>query len=499
MLNQWRLKSLFIILFALTSFAFADQTWNRASVEPFSPGELAIIKRYLFNNIATDEHVFIKEGDGRIIRSMPGAVLASPYSRYPSFIQDYQFHWIRDAAITMQEVTYLYTQASPNERQRLKPYLINYINFERQAQKQGSKNGEVLGEPKYNIDGTLWQGQWGRPQNDGPALRAIAMINIAQVFIQEGQEKYVRDVLLDVITTDLDYVLARFGYYTFDLWEELSDQDHFFTKMVQRKALTSGASLVRRFGDEKRADSYLNTANHITESLQKHWHAGRGYIAETIHQQDHRGGGMDSSIILGVLYGDLNDLDIPFSVHDDRVMSSVYFIRNAFTGLYRINISHANQPPLLGRYPNDVYDGNQSTYGNPWVITTNALAQYYYTLANTYLKLGKISVTNNNLLFFKQINPKLVDKEEDILFSVSPSRFYAIINHLIEEGDKTLFAIKRYANCYVDSSCFHFSEQIDRTSGQQTSAKDLTWGYATILTAMQTRLAAEDRNAERNS
>ncbi len=33
----------------------------------------------------------------------------------------------------------------------------------------------------------------------------------------------------------------------------------------------------------------------------------------------------------------------------------------------------------------------------------------------------------------------------------------------------------------------HIDEQIGKTSGQQTSAKDLTWSYANILSAMQER------------
>lgn len=480
MLKKW-LAGAFAFLFLVTAYA------KTISAPPFSSEELNVIKHHLFNNIATEEHIFIKEADGRILHSLPGAVLASPYSKYPAFIQDYQFHWIRDAAITMQEVVYLYAHANSEERQHLKSYLINYINFEHQAQKQTSKNGEVLGEPKYNIDGSVWDGQWGRPQNDGPALRASTMIDIANIFMEEGQEKFIREFLLNVITTDLDYLVARWGNYTFDLWEEVGDQDHFFTKMVQRKALFSGAKLMKKLGDEHRATVYASMAFSITDSLQKHWSNGRGYFAETIHQQDHRGGGLDTSIILGVMYGDLGDVEMPFAVTDDRIMSSVYYIRNSFSGLYRVNVDHPEQAPLLGRYPGDVYDGNQSEYGNPWILTTNALAQYYYMLANAYLKCGKITVSKHNLLFFKQIDAKLINKEEVILFSSNPNKFYAVVNSLIEEGDKFLLTVKRYGVCYPDSSCLHFAEQIDRSSGQQTSAKDLTWGYATILTAMQAR------------
>lgn len=36
----------------------------------------------------------------------------------------------------------------------------------------------------------------------------------------------------------------------------------------------------------------------------------------------------------------------------------------------------------------------------------------------------------------------------------------------------------------------HIDEQIGKSSGVQTSAKDLTWSYANILSAMQARSAA---------
>jgi glucoamylase len=43
---------------------------------------------------------------------------------------------------------------------------------------------------------------------------------------------------------------------------------------------------------------------------------------------------------------------------------------------------------------------------------------------------------------------------------------------------------------YVKNDGGHISEQIGRNSGAQTSAKDLTWSYANILSAMQQRKKA---------
>jgi GH15 family glucan-1,4-alpha-glucosidase len=38
---------------------------------------------------------------------------------------------------------------------------------------------------------------------------------------------------------------------------------------------------------------------------------------------------------------------------------------------------------------------------------------------------------------------------------------------------------------YVKNDGGHIAEQIGKTSGAQTSAKDLTWSYANILSAMK--------------
>ncbi|RDI43346.1 hypothetical protein AQULUS_12390 [Aquicella lusitana] len=479
-----------VILMSLTTSVFASShPLLVVANPPFTLEELGYIKQYLFDNITTEEHTLTKEVDGRLIHSKPGAVLASPSKQDQIFSQDYQFHWVRDAAITMNTVVQLYAQAAVEDKKKLKQYLLNYVDFESIAQKQVSKAGEeTLGQPKYNIDATIWEGDWGRPQNDGPALRAIAITAIAKLAMQEGEQKRVREKLLEMVLLDLDYVASRWQNTTFDLWEEVNDPDHFFTKMVQRKALLEGAALARQFGKVQQADYYTNTARQITSSLQKHWNPNVGYASETVNQQYYKGGGMNISIILGALYGDIHDPNDPFALTSDSVLSSAYFLRNAFAPLYKINITNKTAAPLIGRYPGDIYDGNHSSYGNPWVLTTNALAQYYYALAKNYLGEGSVRITHNNIFFFQQFYTNL-DKEEVILASEQPDKFFGLVNRLIEEGDNSLKSVKRYATCYADRTCYHLSEQIDRASGKPRSARDLTWNYASLLDAMRTRAA----------
>jgi glucoamylase len=47
-------------------------------------------------------------------------------------------------------------------------------------------DGSGLGEPKFMVNATAFTGDWGRPQRDGPALRATAMISYANYLIVSG-------------------------------------------------------------------------------------------------------------------------------------------------------------------------------------------------------------------------------------------------------------------------------------------------------------------------
>lgn len=67
-------------------------------------------------------------------------------------------------------------------------------------------NGEGLGEPKFMVDGTRFNGAWGRPQRDGPALRAIALMTYCNWLIENGQTANATNVIWPIIANDLSYV-----------------------------------------------------------------------------------------------------------------------------------------------------------------------------------------------------------------------------------------------------------------------------------------------------
>src|SRR5688500_10336164 len=111
-----------------------------------------------------------------------GAVVASPSKDNPNYF----FHWIRDAALIMDIVVELYLRAAtPAEKARYQTMLVDFIDFSRRNQLTENPSGG-LGEPKFEAHGGAFTGAWGRPQNDGPALRAIALTKLAMQWLVEG-------------------------------------------------------------------------------------------------------------------------------------------------------------------------------------------------------------------------------------------------------------------------------------------------------------------------
>lgn len=479
-------RILWASLFLWTSTAIASVH------APFSAQEISVLQHHLLENIATADHVFHKKSDGGVMASEPGVVLAAAPLPISHFSQDYTFHWMRDAALSMQVILQLAKEASPQDKPAYEILLKNYVAFESRAQHQPSKPGEdTLGQPKFNIDGTVWDEHWGRPQNDGPALRAMTLMQIQAYFASKAGNHVSEGVPLVAIKNDLDYVCETLNAPTYDLWEEVQDTDHFYTRMVQRKSLLLGADFMRSFHSNEAAKQYAETATTLTNQLIAHWNESLGAYTETLDQLNQKGGGLDSSVLLGVLHGQPGlDDDEPLSLADPKVMSTVAHLRLAFAALYPINASHLHAP-LMGRYPTDIYDGDQFVHGNPWVLITNALAEYDYRLAAFYLRHGNIDVTATNRIFFEALMGRKHWRAQVV--KSSSSEFRELVDALVAEGDQLLLTVKKYQQTYPDGSTLHFSEQIDRERGVPVSAPDLSWGYASFLTALHAREAALGR------
>lgn len=375
------------------------------------------------------------------VPGMPvGSVIASPSRSDP----DYFFHWIRDAALTMDTLVTLRERTKDaGEKARLLNRLFAYADFSRKNQATQTMTG--LGEPKFNVDGTAFNGPWGRPQNDGPALRAIVFLRLADQLIAEGRIDLVRREFYNgtnasLIKMDLEYVSHHWQQASFDLWEEVLG-DHFYTRMVQRRALLLGARLAARLGDDGAASWYRQQGAAVEKSIEQFWDPHKGYVRVTLgtrNDLNYKTSGLDIAVALGAIHGGMNDGF--FDIHDMRVIKTIDRLVGVFRELYTINARGGVPGVAIGRYPEDRYGGTHFDGGNPWVLATLAVAEAYYHNARS--------------------------------------------RAAIEAGDEFVARVIYHAN--GDGT---LSEQMHRDSGYMCSAENLTWNYGAVLT---TTLARND-------
>lgn len=385
-------------------------------------------------------------------QGMRGTVVAAQKSNTGP---DYQYHWVRDAGVVMIALIDSYQSAEDEaHKDYLRRTINDYVDFSTYIQTMPAQAD--LGEPKFQLNGAAYDLPWGRPQNDGPALRAISLIHWARMMLAENQLQYVNDKLYNnkfpantPIKKDLEYISHHWKDPSFDLWEETKGT-HFYTLMVIRRALLEGAELAERLDDHGAAIWYHSQAKQIELELDHFWDEKNGYIKATINRVggiDYKLSNLDTAVILGLLHGGMHDEFLAWD--NPKVIATMIKLTATFKSLYPVN-QYTIPGVAIGRYPEDRYSGTSFDGGNPWPLCTLALAEGWYQYASLLKKRNldsQLALTNAS---------KLVER------------------------------VKYHA--YKDGSV---DEQIDRTSGYMTSAHNLTWNYAALLTTRRAAMMAE--------
>lgn len=442
--------------------------------DPYTSSEIETIRGYFWTNVDV---------------AGSGAVIAAPSNNHP----DYAYHWMRDGAISMNIA---------NEVLQNRTAMESYAQWVTgKTQVASDPNGiDVRGEPKFYMDGRVYDKPWGRPQNDGPALRAIALINYANYLISQGQkDKVLSELYFSDLTSnkgikyDLEYISHNWSQSSFDLWEEVNG-DHFFTKMVQRKALVLGAALANALGDSGAGTFYKQQASAMEDPIRKHWNAGTGVIMATTppHPGPQKYNEIDSAVHLGVLYGYAGD-DF-FGYDSDQVTSSVAKYQDVMCGAgqpYPINTAddQAGIPGCLtGRYPNDTYDGYGQGTGNPWVLTTQSLANYYYRTAHAILE--RHEALNATHMVVTELNHGLISRALEakgwngpLIVPGSKVHVGAVALALAQDADGLLLRVKNH----IKGAGLHMPEELNLNTGDLQGAPDLTWSYGTLIDALAAR------------
>ncbi|OCK81653.1 carbohydrate-binding module family 20 protein [Lepidopterella palustris CBS 459.81] len=397
-----------------------------------------------------------------------GIVIASPSTSNP----DYFYTWTRDSALTFKA---LVDQFIATGSSTLQTEIDNYISAQAYLQTVSNPSGGLssggLGEPKFNTDMTAFTGAWGRPQRDGPALRATAMIAYSRWLIANGYTSTATNVVWPVISNDLSYVTQYWNQTGFDLWEEV-DGSSFFTIAVQHRALVEGNTLAISLG--KSCSNCVSQAPQLLCFLQSFWSGS--YIISNINVNNGRTG-KDANSILGSIHTfdpAAGCDDSTFQPCSPRMLANHKVVTDSFRSIYTINSGIAEGTAVaVGRYPEDSYYN-----GNPWYLNTLAAAEQLYDALYQYNTLGSITITSTSLAFWKDIYSSAATGT----YASSSSTFTALTSALKTYADGYVAVVEKYT-----PSSGALSEQFSKSDGTPLSATDLTWSYAAFLTMVAAR------------
>lgn len=452
--------------YTLSSSCFGMKATFDSAHSPFSEKELETMRSYFMANINI-------EGSG--------GVVASPATQTPG--GSYYYHWMRDAALTMR---CLQESSNEDDYSNLVPYMKSYIKWVIKTQNDlgPDPHGEdIRTEPKFLLPtAEVLPEWWCRPQNDGPGLRATTLMYTAGNFMKMGLNGYVKEYLWTgdsskyhggAIKYDLDYVVSGYNSSSCDLWEEQRSHNFFWNRVTMRRAMIEGARFAEAMGDSESALNYTNTRLLIEEYLFENHFDGKSLIESTNRT-------MDGAVILGLNHAYLADDDSsstaewlePTSV---EVAKTVMSYNALFCDEYKLNIDDtdiAGLPGVLyGRYGGDTYAG-----GNPWHMTTAALANLLYRAAASTLSHGR--PTDAALAVWRK-----AFNSESVLTTLSD---YQLAELYAAQGDGVLLRLRSH----VSQDNWHLNEQIDKLYGHQKGASDLTWSYAEVFNAMHQRSLA---------
>jgi len=325
---------------------------------------------------------------GQSIVPARGSVLASPVIANWDPEPDYFFHWLRDSAIVMRTVVELAVHArDAAARLRWTRHFEDFVAFSlRLARLEGRDldsfadrtdpgfrqflrpdaeicvlaGDRLLGEPRFNPDGTVDVLRWSRPQYDGPALRALACLKYLAAGFGRSAD------LEALLRLDLDFTARYAGETCIGPWEEADENaHHYYVAAVQLGALVHGRGFLGAPAEAAEA--------RLRADLGRHWSEGQEvYAAIWPFTGKARDDLVDSAILLAVLDADL--AEGPHSVADPRVWRTLAALEDVFAREFPIN--RGRTAPALGRSRRDRYFG-----GGAWYVTTLAAATLNYRRA----------------------------------------------------------------------------------------------------------------------
>ncbi|WP_108663033.1 glycoside hydrolase family 15 protein [Acuticoccus kandeliae] len=406
---------------------------------------------------------------GDRIRPVRGSVVASPVLGDYDPEPDYFFHWLRDAGIVLDCVRILDEAgdgaadwgamladavafdeallaldgrrvAQGAWRAGVRADMVQHV---RDAEDLAAITGtRVPGDVRFNPDATLDIKRWGRPQYDGPALRALSLARWLEG--PRGPDGPVREAAVRVIAAYLGAVLAHLDTPSFDIWEEVAGA-HYYTRLAQSAAFVAAAACLP---DHPNAAGWDAAAARLDARLADHWSPALGIILARLDGEGPAEARADAAVLLAIIHA--GRAAGPHSVLDPHGAQTAAVLETLFAERYAINRDRpTGEGVAFGRYRDDIYYS-----GGAFFMTTLAAAEYAYRRAAALPLAGA---------------PDGASLWDD------PRALFAW-------GDGILATVRRHTP--ADGT---MAEQFDQTTGAPSSAKDLAWSHAALLTATDHR------------
>jgi len=362
-----------------------------------------------------------RPGFGWTVRPAPGSILASVRTAHWDPEPDYFHHWVRDAAIALRampeaiaadpasrafwlqaaadHIRFSLAISDPSHRgpetNPLSPFTqADHLAFLRPDEELATLAGAGwLEEPRFAADGGPDLERWARPQDDGPALRASALMTLLDATPElAGPEAET------LIARDLAHIARVAGRPCIGPWEEEPARRTSFTLIAQWDALDRGARREaargqvvpgRRSAAERVAGLIAVAADRPSGGWRESIEAGAGHL--------------DSATILALLHADRSEG--PFALDAPRTLATVAALEASFGGLYPLNRGRA--VPAIGRWAEDRFFG-----GNPWYPVTLGFAELHYRIAALRQDAGSWAKAEAWMALIEEVAPEGEDLPE---------------------------------------------------------------------------------------
>lgn len=415
------------------------------------------------------------------VRAARGSVLASPVLASYDPDPDYFFHWFRDSAVVLDALRLLWREGRLGDEALA--HLADFVAFNRGL---GALDGRALlatsaaraaatqagyrqylrddadlaavhgdaiaAETRVNPDGTLDITRWARPQHDGPPLRALALLGWAtEAGVSKRLEPATAAALADQIEDDVGFALRHWQQPSYDIWEEERGL-HYYTLRVSAAALEQAAPWLRVRGQPEFAIVCELACAQILQQLDGYWSGAAGhYRSRVLADGTASSKELDIAVILAAVHSPPRvdgAPDEPHGAGDPRQHATLDRLEAFFAAEYAINRARPpGQGVAMGRYPGDVYYS-----GGAYFFSTFGAAEFCYRAAQAVA-----------------------------------ARRPGEARRWLARGDGFLACARAYTG--ADGA---LAEQFDREDGHPTSARQLAWSHAALISTRAARRAAVD-------